>query len=409
MGLGKKYSNNDAAKHLPPVDLHIDEAPVYFIGPATADNPMSHVRTRLMGSVSFNDPKLKWNRITLQFSGKAGLDIQAPVSALPRELAGDDAGNSSSKNTMRLDSTMSLCKIEKELIFTGEKVIEFGLHLPTTLPPSIRAKHAFVEYTLVANFSAGTFFKKYRIQKSVALCRHYLPSPSAMIPCIEYNNAREWFEWSAEVPKAVAIEAGEVVIALRWSVEKELVEVDQIELALEEIETYRFSTKSGVHNLPPMISRFPATTYHPPSHSGNSETHFIRTPLPINTPVHKVARPVRTHIFNPFLDISHRLRLVIHFTTSPSLRPEPVVLEYPIIVTDYPADQPSISPVVGGDEAVCVDLDLPEYTPRYEQLKQAGRKEGREKEKNDGASQEAAGTSGNRYVVRRVMVRSRFK
>ncbi|KAI8147529.1 hypothetical protein BJV82DRAFT_507925 [Fennellomyces sp. T-0311] len=325
---------------------------------------MSHIRTRLMGSVTFNDLKLKWNRITLQFIGKAGLDIQAPVSALPRELAQDET-----RSTMRLDSTMSLCKIEKELIFTGEKVIEFGLHLPATLPPSIKAKHAYVEYTLVANFSAGTFFKKYRIQRSVTLCRHYLPSPSAMIPCIEYNNAREWFEWSAEVPKAVAIEASEVVIALRWSVEKELVEVDRIELALEEVETYRFSTKSGVHNLPPMISRFPATTYDPPAYSGNSETHFIRTPLPISTPVHKVARPVRSHHFDPFLDISHRLRLVIHFTANPTLRAEPVTLEYPIIVTNYPADQDSPMPaVVGGDEAVCVDFDLPEYTPRYEQI-----------------------------------------
>ncbi|KAI7860649.1 hypothetical protein BDC45DRAFT_430113 [Circinella umbellata] len=325
---------------------------------------MSHVRTRLMGHVLFNDRKLKWNRITLQLSGKAGLDIQAPVAALPRELAGDEAG-SNSKNTMRLDSTMSLCKIEKELIFTGEEIIEFGLHLPTTLPASTRTKHAFVEYTLLAIFSGGSFFKKYRIQRSVTLCRHYLPSPSAMIPCIEYNNAKEWFEWSAEVPKAVAVEAGEVVIALRWSVEKELVEVDRIELALEEIETYRFSTKSGVHNLPPMISRFPPTAYHPPTYSGNSETHFIRTPIPVTTPIHQITRPVRTHMFNPFLDISHRLRLIIYFTTSSSLQPEPLILEYPIIVTDYPADQPSVSPIVGGDEAVAVDFDLPEYTPAY--------------------------------------------
>ncbi|KAI9270446.1 hypothetical protein BDA99DRAFT_501803 [Phascolomyces articulosus] len=367
MGMVKRFNSHDLSNvkpQLPPVEVHIEEAPVYFIGPATTDNPMSHVRTRLMGHVLFNDRKLKWNRITLQFSGKAGLDIQAPVAALPRELAGDEAG-SNSKATMRLDSTMSVCKIEKELIFTGEKIIEFGLHLPTTLPASTRTKHAYVEYTLVANFSGGMFFKKYRIQHSVTLCRHYLPSPSAMIPCIEYNNAREWFEWSAEVPKAVAIESGEIVIALRWSVEKELVEVDRVDLALEEIETYRFSTKSGIHNLPPMISRFPPTPYHPPTYSGNSETHFIRTPIPVSTPVHRVSRPVRTHIFNPFLDISHRLRLVIHFTTSPSLQPEPLILEYPIIVTDYPADQPSVSPMVGGDEAVCVDFDLPEYTPQY--------------------------------------------
>ncbi|KAI9323463.1 hypothetical protein BX666DRAFT_2016711 [Dichotomocladium elegans] len=360
----------DSSKHLPPVELHVDEAPVYFIGPASRDNPMSHVRTRLMGKVVFNDPKIKWNRITLQFVGKAGMDIQAPVQALPKELAGDQQ-----QGTMRLDSTMPVCKIEKELIFTGEKIIDFGLHLPTTLPPSIRTRHAYVEYTLAANFSAGLLFKKYRIQKSVILCRHYLPSPSAMIPCVEYNDAREWFEWSTEVPKAVAVQAGEVVIAFRWSVEKEQVEVDRLELTLEEIETYRFSTKTGVHNLPPMITRFPTTVYHPPSFSGSSETHFIRSPLPISTPAHKVPLSIRTHHFDPFLDISHRLRLVVHFRSA-NLKVDPLNLEYPIIVTDYPAESTSASssgppapPHPGGsDEAVSIDLDLPEYTPRYEIL-----------------------------------------
>lgn len=66
---------------------------------------------------------------------------------------------------------------------------------------------------------------------------------------------------------------------------------------------------------------------------------------------------------------------------------EPVSLEFPLIITDYPAittepitgletsphiitteqhTQPTIS-VGGGDDAVNVDLDLPEYTPRYEE------------------------------------------
>ncbi|KAI7881265.1 hypothetical protein K492DRAFT_187060 [Lichtheimia hyalospora FSU 10163] len=335
---------------------------------------MSQVQTRLMGRVVFNDAKIKWNRITLQYVGKAGLDIHAPLAALPRELAEQNNGNG--QGTMRLDSNMTLCDIEKELIFTGEKVIEFGLHLPTTLPPSIKTRHAHVEYTLAANFSAGTFFKKYRIQKKVTVCRHYLPSPSAMIPCVEYSHAQGWFEYSAEVPKAVAIEAGEIVIAFRWSVEKERVQVDRIELALEEIETYRFSTKSGVHNLPPMITRFPSTSYHPPPFSGSSETHFVRTPIPISTPANPIQRPVNTHTFNPFLDISHRLRLVVHFISNHSeiQQPEPVSMEYPIIVTDYPAgetanlttaDMGVVLPA--GDEAVNIDLDLPEYTPRYEE------------------------------------------
>lgn len=229
-------SSSSGNKHTP-VDLFIDDAPVYFIGPANRDNPMSQVRTRLMGKVVFNDPKIKWNRITLQFTGKAGLDINAPLSQLPRELAGN--ADLQEGGTMKLQSTMPLCDVEKELIFTGEKEIEFGLHLPTHLPPSIRTENAFVEYTLVANFSAGTFFKKYRIQKAVKVNRHYLPSPSAVIPCVEYNDARGWFEWSADVPKAVATEAGEIVVALRWSIEKELVEIDRIELSLEEVQTYR--------------------------------------------------------------------------------------------------------------------------------------------------------------------------
>jgi hypothetical protein len=64
---------------------------------------------------------------------------------------------------------------------------------------------------------------------------------------------------------------------------------------------------------------------------------------------------------------------------------KPVVLEFPIIITDYPSavsaslisslsqpdsiistETPSTPMITGGDDAVRVDLDLPEYTPRYE-------------------------------------------
>jgi hypothetical protein len=236
----------DKQQHVTPVDVQVNDAPVYFIGPASRENPMSQIRTKLMGHVSFNDPKIKWNRITLQFVGKAGLCMDVPTSTLPTPpkesgsgLGDDD--NGILRDTMtRLETTVKLCEVEKELIYiAGEQTIDFGLHLPHHLPPSIRTDHGFVEYHLVAIFSAGSFFKKYRIQRTVTLCRHYLPSASALIPSVEYNGVREWFEWSAEVPKAMAIETGEVVLALRWSVEKEQVEVDRVDLALHELETYR--------------------------------------------------------------------------------------------------------------------------------------------------------------------------
>ncbi|KAG0180431.1 hypothetical protein DFQ29_000677 [Apophysomyces sp. BC1021] len=322
-----------------------------------------------MGAVHFHDRKIKWNRITLQFIGKTGIDVDAPASVLPNGFVNSEFH----ETTTKMQATIQICEVEKELIFTGEPVIEFGLHLPSELPPSIRTDHAFVEYILVANFSAGTFFKKYRIQRTVVVRRHYLPGPSAMIPSVEYNGVRQWFEWSAEVPKATAVESGEVVLALRWSVEKEWVEVDRVELALEELENYRFRTKAGTHHLPPVITRFPSTSYHPPSFSNASDTHFIRTPIVTTRP-----RPLRTHHFDPFLEISHRLQLVIHFSASAS-QTEPLRLEFPIIITDYPiADDSSPATVnenaagviasVGGDEAVIMDLDLPEYTPRYEQV-----------------------------------------
>lgn len=234
----KRFISTEAStKHLP-VILKVSDSPVYFIGPATRDNPMAHIRTKLMGTVVFQDRKIKWNRVTLQFLGKAGIDIDAPRSIFPRDF------NDDSSDTTRIQTTVPVCEVEKELIFSGEESIDFGLHLPSHLPASSRTKNAFVEYTLVANFSAGTFFKKYRTHQIVVVNRHYLPSPSAMIPTIDYSGVKEWFEWSAELPKATAIESGEVVIAFRCSVEKERVEVDRIEFSIEEIETYRLGNHS---------------------------------------------------------------------------------------------------------------------------------------------------------------------
>jgi hypothetical protein len=238
----KRFTNsvNEASsvKYLPVV-LNISDAPVYFIGPATRENPMSHVRTKLMGTVVFQDRKIKWNRVTLQFLGKAGIDIEAPRSIFPRTANDFDEDPINSSANTRIQTTIPICEVEKELIFSGEESIDFGLHLPSHLPASCRTNHSFVEYTLVANFSAGTFFKKYRTHKVVVVKRHYLPSPSAIIPTMDYSGVKEWFEWSVELPKATAIESGEVVVAFRCSVEKERVEVDRIELSIEEIETYR--------------------------------------------------------------------------------------------------------------------------------------------------------------------------
>jgi hypothetical protein len=80
--------------------------------------------------------------------------------------------------------------------------------------------------------------------------------------------------------------------------------------------------------------------------------------------------------------------LTIHFNKTTSFNIEPIVLEFPIIITDYPSvvsdsilSLASSSEGVisteefhqyhitagGGDDAVNVDLDLPEYTPRYEE------------------------------------------
>lgn len=151
----------------PPVDLVVDSTPVHFVGPATQDNPMSHVRTKLMGKVVFHDRKIKWNRITLQLAGRAGLNISTSVTNLPRDVL----MNMSDLNggVTNLQTTVAVCDVEKELIFTGAPVIDFGIHLPSHLPPSIKAKHAFVEYTLVATFSAVPFSKSTRFRET-SLC-----------------------------------------------------------------------------------------------------------------------------------------------------------------------------------------------------------------------------------------------
>lgn len=63
--------------------------------------------------------------------------------------------------------------------------------------------------------------------------------------------------------------------------------------------------------------------------------------------------------------------MVIHFAAAEStnIRAEPLILHFPIIVTDFPPEEQSVSAAVvlgGGDEGTAIDLDLPEYTPRYE-------------------------------------------
>jgi hypothetical protein len=152
----------------------------------------------------------------------------------------------------------------------------------------------------------------------------------------------------------------------------------------------RFCTKQGVHSLPPIVTRFPPATYHFPSFSNGSETHFIRVPMPLCK--NPTIKSIHTHQFDPFLEISHKCTLMVHFNKITNLVLEPVTMEFPIIITDYPAivsdsilslasssrvistetealSRTSISTISagGGDDAVGVDLDLPEYTPRYEE------------------------------------------
>lgn len=91
----------------------------------------------------------------------------------------------------------------------------------------------------------------------------------------------------------------------------------------------------------------------------------MRTPIPS-------ASSLRTHHFDPFLEITHRLQLKISFVAS-SVNAEPFNVDFPIIITDFPPNTktsdyvppPPITLSVG-DDVSCVDLDLPEYTPRYE-------------------------------------------
>jgi hypothetical protein len=233
---------HDSHKKESLVELEIDSKPVFYIGPATRENPLSQIRTKLLGNVYFRNPKMKWNRITLHFIGTAGLDITAPSATLPADIVSATTDlQEAITSTTHLETTVTICEVEKELIFNNQTVIDFGLHLPPYLPPTIKTKHSFVEYKLsVLCTAAGPFGKKFRIQKPVTVYRHYLPSPSSLIPSVEFNGVREWFEWFADVPKATAVEAGEVVIALRWSVEKELVDVDRVEVCLQELETYRY-------------------------------------------------------------------------------------------------------------------------------------------------------------------------
>lgn len=196
---GMKRFTSSSESPSPPVDLVVDSTPVHFVGPATQDNPMSHVRTKLMGKVVFHDRKIKWNRITLQLAGRAGLNISTSVTNLPRDVL----MNMSDLNggVTNLQTTVAVCDVEKELIFTGAPVIDFGIHLPSHLPPSIKAKHAFVEYTLVATFSAGSFFKKYKVQRNVTVQRHYLPNPSALIPSVGTTVSRTGSNGQLRCPK----------------------------------------------------------------------------------------------------------------------------------------------------------------------------------------------------------------
>lgn len=126
----------------------------------------------------------------------------------------------------------------------------------------------------------------------------------------------------------------------------------------------RVCTKQNVHNFPPVITRFPSATYHLPSFSSNFETHFIRSPIPSGR------KSIQTHQFNPFLEITHRCILTVYFNKSPNTKTDPIQLEFPIIITNYPSvtlETDRFPAGSGGDDAVHVDLDLPEYTPKYEE------------------------------------------
>lgn len=122
---------------------------------------------------------------------------------------------------------------------------------------------------------------------------------------------------------------------------------------------YRYRTRDTVHKLPPVIRRFPATTYHPPTFSQDfNETHLIRAPIPPT---------LRARHYSMYVEITHRCRITFHFASIDSRAPyvEPLVVEVPIIITEFPDGEDS-NGIGSGDDGVQVDLNLPEYTPQYE-------------------------------------------
>lgn len=68
-----------------------------------------------------------------------------------------------------------------------------------------------------------------------------------------------------------------------------------------------------------------------------------------------------------YLEITHRCRVTFHFGSADNQSPyvEPLTVEVPIILTDFP-DGEENSGIGVGDDGIQVDLDLPEYTPQYE-------------------------------------------
>ncbi|KAJ2958848.1 hypothetical protein NQZ79_g5592 [Umbelopsis isabellina] len=328
-----------------PAELRLESDSVSLIGPANDANPMSQVRTKLLGSIVL-DASIKWTRITLQLTGVAKLNI--PVTGHREDV----------NQPATINSSTNICDVEKELIPTGEPSIAFGLHLPHNLPPSIDAKHASVVYTLIATLTGGPF-KKQKIQRNVVVKRHYLPNSSVMIPTALVANVQGWFEYNIEAPRACAIEAGEVVLAARWSVEKERMDVKNVNIQLEEIEAYRYRTREAIHKLPPVIRRYPISTYHPTAFSQDiNETHLLRAPIPST---------IRARHYSMYLEITHRCRVTFHFGSADNQSPyvEPLTVEVPIILTDFP-DGEENSGIGVGDDGIQVDLDLPEYTPQYE-------------------------------------------
>ncbi|KAH8554239.1 hypothetical protein BGW37DRAFT_483951 [Umbelopsis sp. PMI_123] len=341
-----KTAKRSTSPQNPPAALCLESAAVSLIGPANDANPMSQVRSKLFGSIVFHT-NVQWTRITLQLTGITKLNITVPGQH-------DEVGQ---PNTVT--SSTTICDVEKELIPTGESTIAFGLHLPHNLPPSIETKHASVTYTLIATLTGGPY-KKHKIQKNVVVKRHYLPNSSVMIPTTSVAKVQGWFEYNIEAPRACAIEAGEVVLAARWSVEKERMDVRTVDLQLEEIESYRYRTRDSVHRIPPVIRRFPASTYHPPTFSQDiNETQLIRAPIPPG---------LRGRHYSNYVEITHRCRITFHFGSPDSRMPyvEPLIVEVPIIITDFPDGEDTAAAIGSGDDGVQIDLDLPEYTPQYE-------------------------------------------